>query len=82
MKNSNKITIIDQNNNKLKAKILFTFNENGDDFVLYELNENVYAAKWKNKSELKSIEKDEWKIIEKIYEDYIDSQEKVKENDK
>jgi hypothetical protein len=45
MKNSNKITIIDQNNNKLKAKILFTFNENGDDFVLYELNENVYAAK-------------------------------------
>ena len=38
VKNDDVIDIELENNKKVQGKILFTFNENGDQFILYEID--------------------------------------------
>ena len=44
---------------KVNANIVFTFEENGDQFILYEIDDVVYGAKLNEDDSLKPIEEDE-----------------------
>ncbi len=57
---------------KVEGKILFTFEANGDDFVLYELKEQVFAAKVDDNNNLKAVEEDEWPLVEKVFKEYME----------
>ncbi len=77
MENNNKnieedrtIEITLDDGTKAEGEILFTFEANGDDFVLYELKEELFGAKINEEGELKPIAKDEWSLVEKVYEEY------------
>ena len=62
--------------------ILFSFEANGDEFVLYELEDNAYAAKVDDNGDLAPIEEDEWKLVEKIYNEYMEDEgEEVEEDE-
>ncbi len=64
------IEVVLENGNKVEGEILFTFEANGDDFILYELDKKLFAAKVNEQGELKPVEKDEWDLVEKVYLDY------------
>ena len=64
------IEITLEDGTKAEGEILFTFEANGDDFILYELNEELFAAKIDEQGNLKPIEEDEWSLVEKVYEEY------------
>ena len=49
---------------------LFTFEENGDQFILYEIDDVVYGAKLNEDDSLKPIEEDEWELVEKIFNEW------------
>ncbi len=55
---------------KVNANIVFTFEENGDQFILYEINNVVYGAKLNEDNSLKQIEEDEWELVEKIFNEW------------
>ncbi len=55
---------------KVNANIVFTFEENGDQFILYEINDVVYGAKLNEDNSLKQIEEDEWELVEKIFNEW------------
>lgn len=65
---------------KVEGEILFTFNENGDQFILYEIEEVAYGAKLKDDNSLAPINDDEWNLVEKIFnewqEENVDKEEK------
>lgn len=66
-----------ENNEIVKAEVIFTFIENDEEYIFYEYNNNAYASKIDSDGKLYPIEKDEWKIVDKIYEQYqIDNKEK------
>lgn len=69
------IFITDKNNQKHEGSILFSFEENGDEYVIYELNNQAFAAKVDNNNNLFPIEEDEWPLVEKIYEQFLKDQE-------
>ena len=69
------ITILDSEGNEREGEILFTFEANGDDVILYELDDLVYAARINDDNSLSPIEDDEWKLIEKIYLEYQEDME-------
>ena len=58
-----------------KASVLFTFEVNGDDFILYELNHKAYAAKLNEDDSLTAVNEDEWNLVEKTYNQYIEAQD-------
>ena len=60
-----------ENDEVVSANILFTFNENGDQFIFYEIANVVYAAKLQVDNTLLAINDDEWKIAEQIFEQWI-----------
>ncbi len=64
------IEITLEDGKKVEGEILFTFEANGDDFVLYEVQEELFAAKVDEQGQLKPIEEDEWALVEKVYEEY------------
>ncbi|CAM9093802.1 DUF1292 domain-containing protein [Mycoplasma marinum] len=64
------IEVVLENGEKAEGIILFTFEANGDNFVLYEIQEQLFAAKVDEQGGLKSVEEDEWSLIEKVYEEY------------
>ena len=66
------IVITDENGKKHNGKILFSFEANGDEFVVYELLDNAHAAKIDDDGSLIPIEEDEWKLVEKIYNEFIE----------
>ncbi len=84
MKLNNDSSIIEielENGNKVNADILFTFNENGDQFILYEINDIAYGAKINDDNSLKQLEEDEWELVEKIFNEWQEEQmEKEEEN--
>ena len=83
MKNNDQdkvITITLDNGKKEKALVLFTFEVNGDDFILYELNNKAYAAKLNEDDSLTAVNEDEWNLVEKTYNQYIEA-ENIKEED-
>lgn len=55
---------------KVNANVVFTFEENGDQFILYEINDVVYGAKLNDDDSLKPIEEDEWELVEKIFNEW------------
>ena len=74
-----KIIITNEKGKKEEGKVLFTFSENGDDFIIYELKDRTYAAKFKDEGHLVAVEDDEWKIVNKVFKDYQDSLEEENE---
>lgn len=58
------------NGQKVNANIVFTFEENGDQFILYEIDNVVYGAKLNEDDSLRPIEEDEWELVEKIFNEW------------
>lgn len=76
MENNEKVIIVkDAKGKEKEGHILFTFEANGDNFVLYELDDNAFAAKVDEEGNLSPVEEDEWKLIEKIYKEYQEDME-------
>lgn len=69
-----KVIVWDEKGEKHEGEILFTFEANGDNFVLYSLGENAFAAKIDGENKLSSVNKDEWPLIEKIYNEWLEEQ--------
>ena len=69
--NDKKIIITMDNGEQKEGLILFTFESNGDDFVLYELDDKAYAAKIHEDDSLTPVNDDEWKLVESAYKEYI-----------
>jgi len=74
--NERTITITLENGTTVEGEILFTFELNGDNFILYELEDKMFAARIDEEDNLSPINEDEWPMIEKIYNQYIEDQEK------
>lgn len=73
------IFVTTEDGKKLEGEIVFTFEANGDDFVLYEINNEIHAAKVDEENNLTQLEEDEWKLVEKIYTEWLDEQEEEDE---
>ena len=71
LSNNNIIDIELENGKKINANILFTFEENGDQFIMYEIDEIAYGAKIKEDNSLAAIEEDEWNLVEKIFNEWM-----------
>lgn len=69
------IFVTTEDGKKLEGEIVFTFEANGDDFVLYQINDEIHAAKVDEENNLTQLEEDEWKLVEKIYTEWLDEQE-------
>ena len=67
---NNSIEVELKDGKKVNANIVFTFEENGDQFILYEINDVVYGAKLNEDNSLKQIEEDEWELVEKIFNEW------------
>lgn len=67
---NNVIDVELDNGQKVNANIVFTFEENGDQFILYEIDNVVYGAKLNEDDSLKPIEEDEWELVEKIFNEW------------
>ncbi|MCP4337223.1 MAG: DUF1292 domain-containing protein [Mycoplasma sp.] len=76
-----KINVTLKDGKTVEGEILFTFDANGDDFVLYEINKEVFAAKVNENNELSAVEEDEWPLIEKVFNEYQDSLEEEEEEE-
>lgn len=72
LSNDNIIDIELENGKKINANILFTFEENGDQFIMYEIDEIAYGAKIKEDNSLVAIEEDEWNLVEKIFNEWME----------
>ncbi len=70
-----KIEVKTEDGKILEGEILFTFEANGDDFVLYQINDEVFAAKIDEHKNLRQVEEDEWPLVEGIFNDYMDELE-------
>ncbi len=58
-----------------KGEILFTFEANGDDFVLYAINDEVFASKVDEENNLSPVEEDEWPLVEKVFNEFMEEME-------
>ncbi len=78
MENEEERTIIvtDENGKEVEGEIIFTFEANGENFVLYELNDEAFASKISEEGDLTPVLEDEWKLVEKIYNEFIEDKEK------
>ena len=74
-KDENIIEIKTEDGKTLEGEILFTFEANGDDFILYGINDEVFAAKIDEYKNLSQVEKDEWPLVEKIFNQYMEELE-------
>lgn len=66
------IIIKDEKGNIKEGKIIFSFTENGDEYVIYQLDEQAFAAKIDENNDLYAIDDDEWPLVEKIYNQYCE----------
>ena len=69
------IVVTTEDGKKLEGQIVFTFEANGDDFVLYEINDEVFAAKVDEEGNLAEVEEDEWKLVEKVYKEWLEEED-------
>ena len=74
--NKKTITIKTENGNDLEGKIMFTFDFEEDNYIIYEIGDKAFAAKIDNNNNLISINNDEWDIVEKIFNEYQLEQER------
>lgn len=70
------ILVTDENGKDIEGTIIFTFEANGEDFVLYEIGEEAFAAKVSEEGNLSPVLEDEWKLVEKIYNEFLEDQDK------
>lgn len=78
--NNNVLTITLENGQIIDANIILTFKENGDQFIIYEIEEKndfneysvVYGSKIDENNLIKPIENDEWPIVEKIFNEWVE----------
>lgn len=79
-----KIYITTEDGKELEGEILFTFDANGDDFVFYVLegSEEVNVSKVNEEGALSPVEEDEWKLLEKVFEEYQEDMEKAENDNK
>ena len=75
VKNDDLIDIELENNKKVQGKILFTFNENGDQFILYEIDGTAYGGKLKDDNSIMPISDDEWGLVEQIFNQWMEENE-------
>ncbi len=73
--NDNVLNIELEDGKWVDASVLFTFEENGDQFIMYEIEEMAYGAKVKEDNTLIPIEDDEWDLVEKIFNEWLDEEE-------
>lgn len=66
------ILIKTENGQTLEGTILFTFEANGDNFVLYKIGDKVHSAKVDEEGNLTPVLEDEWKLVEKVYNQYLE----------
>lgn len=78
--NNNVLTITLEDGQVIDANVLFTFEENGDQYIIYEIEHEVdgeieyvaYAAKINDDNSITQISEDEWPIIEKIFNEWME----------
>lgn len=75
----NRITIELENGKTVEGEILFEFEENGDDFVAYVIDETIYVAKYDEDGKLFPIAEDEWTLVEKIVNSFLEDMEEEEE---
>lgn len=82
MQAHDKIFIKTEDGREVEGEILFTFEANGDDFVFYTLegSDEANVSKVDEEGNLKPVEDDEWKLLEKVFEEYQEDMERL-END-
>ncbi len=76
---NNLIDVELEDGKKVSANIVFTFEENGDQYILYEIDETVYGAKLNDNNTLKPINDDEWDLVEKIFNEWLEENEEDQE---
>ncbi|MDK2819475.1 MAG: DUF1292 domain-containing protein [Mycoplasmataceae bacterium] len=69
------VTITLDDNSQVEAEVVFTFEENGDVFILYAIDDIVYPAKIGEDDSLINLENDEWEIVEKIFNEFMNDEE-------
>ncbi len=74
-KKSKFVTITLEDDTTVEAEVVFTFEENGDTFILYAINDMVHPAKIAEDDSLIMIEDDEWEIVEKIFNEFMEDEE-------
>ena len=80
MENEDKIIIIkDEKGNDIEGAIIFTFEANGDDFILYEVNDEAFAARIDEEGNLSPVNEDEWTLVERIYNEYMEEEDEEDE---
>lgn len=80
LNNNNVLTITLEDGQVIDANVLFTFEENGDQYIIYEIEHEVdgeieyvaYAAKINDDNSITQISEDEWPIIEKIFNEWME----------
>ena len=74
-KKSKFVTITLDDETTVEAEVVFTFEENGDTFILYAIDDIVHPAKIAEDDSLIMIEDDEWEIIEKIFKEFMENED-------
>ena len=67
----NVLTVWLDDGQAVDANILFTFNENGDQFLFYEIGDWAYAAKLNPDNSLAPLAADEWPVVEQIFNEWL-----------
>ena len=70
-----KIYVTDDKGNQIEGEIVFSFEANGDDFVIYQIKDEAFCAKVDEKNQLSPVQEDEWPLVEKIFNEYMENQE-------
>ncbi len=78
--NLRKIIIKDGDDQMREGEIIFSFSENGDQYIIYELDNQAFGAKIDENNHLHAIDDDEWPLVEKIYNQYCQENETGKED--
>lgn len=61
------------------AKIVFAFNQGGDDFIVYELEGKTFASTVDQNNNLRILDEKEREIVEEIYNNFLESESEVDE---
>ena len=55
-----------------KAELLFSFESSGDNFIMYAIKGAAYGAKLNKDGKLSKVYDDEWKLLEKMFNEYME----------
>ena len=72
MEQKNTVEITKKDGTVVTGNVLYAFEANGDNFVLYSIQDEFFGAKIMDDGSLKTVENDEWKLLEKIFKKYFE----------